>query len=128
MYNNYLIELYLQTKGRLKLTDSTIIFKNSKTGKLEQLSSGDIDIVTWQRFAGSWGLRIFAKSGALLRFGGLRESDKEKVITLVKIIKIFSQELSQPYVLYSVIILKLIILFTFSGGQVLRFKLRGESG
>ncbi len=61
------------------MTDSNLVFKNSKTGKVEQLAGGDIDIVTWQRFAGAWGLRIFSKAGNLLRFGGLKESDKEKV-------------------------------------------------
>jgi len=65
--------------GRLKLTDQSIVFKNSKTGKLEQISSADIEFVNWQRLSGAWGLRIFLKSGALHRFGGFRDSDQDKL-------------------------------------------------
>jgi len=56
------------------LTDQHIIFKNNKTGKVEQLSSPDIDVVNWQRLVGSWGLRIFLKNGSMHRFGGIKES------------------------------------------------------
>ncbi|ODM98071.1 FACT complex subunit SSRP1 [Orchesella cincta] len=66
-------------KGRLKFMDSGIVFKNSKTGKVENIGSTDIDVVTWQRFAGHWGIRIFAKNGTLHRLGGFREADKEKI-------------------------------------------------
>lgn len=63
-----------QTPGRLKLTDQSIVFKNSKTGKVEQISSSDIELVNWQRLAGAWGLRVFLKSGALHRYGGFKDS------------------------------------------------------
>lgn len=65
--------------GKLKLTDQHIIFKNSKTGKVEQLNGSDIDTVHWQRLVGAWGLRISLKNGTLHRFGGLRESEQDKI-------------------------------------------------
>lgn len=55
------------------------MFKNNRTGKVENIAAGDIDVVTWQRFAGHWGIRIFAKTGALHRLGGFREGDKDKI-------------------------------------------------
>nr|SVE80011.1 EOG090X02Z1 [Daphnia magna] len=67
------------TPGRLKLTDQSIVFKNSKTGKVEQISSSDIELVNWQRLAGAWGLRVFLKSGALHRYGGFKDSDQDKL-------------------------------------------------
>nr|CAG4643822.1 EOG090X03G5 [Lepidurus arcticus] len=69
----------VQLLGRLKLTDQAIVFKNAKTGKVEQLSSGDIEFVNWQRLAGAWGIRIFMKNGMLHRFGGFKDSDQEKL-------------------------------------------------
>ena len=60
--------------GRLKLTDQSIVFKNAKTGKLEQISSSEIEFVNWQRLSGAWGLRISLKNGALHRYGGFRDS------------------------------------------------------
>ncbi|XP_066587448.1 FACT complex subunit Ssrp1 [Prorops nasuta] len=65
--------------GRLKLTDQSIIFKNQKTGKVEQISANDIDMVNYQKFIGTWGLRIFLKNGTLHRFRGFKEGDQEKV-------------------------------------------------
>nr|CAG4650818.1 EOG090X02Z1 [Simocephalus serrulatus]SVE94132.1 EOG090X02Z1 [Simocephalus serrulatus] len=67
------------TPGRLKLTDQSIVFKNSKTGKVEQISSSDIELVNWQRLAGAWGLRVFLRSGALHRYGGFKDSDQDKL-------------------------------------------------
>ncbi|XP_023722223.1 FACT complex subunit Ssrp1 [Cryptotermes secundus] len=65
--------------GRLKLTDQHIIFKNSKTGKVEQITASDLDIVNWQKLVGTWGIRIFLKNGTLHRFGGFKEGEQEKI-------------------------------------------------
>ncbi|CAH2048719.1 unnamed protein product, partial [Iphiclides podalirius] len=70
--------------GRLKMTDQNIIFKNSKTGKVEQISASDIDLVNFQKFIGSWGLRIFLKNGTLHRYGGFKEGEQEKVAKFFK--------------------------------------------
>lgn len=51
-----------------------MIFKNSRTGKVEQISASDMEVVNWQKLVGSWGLRIFLKNGTLHRFGGFKES------------------------------------------------------
>ncbi|GBP33762.1 FACT complex subunit Ssrp1 [Eumeta japonica] len=70
--------------GRLKMTDQNIIFKNSKTGKVEQISATDIDLVNFQKFIGSWGLRVFLKNGTLHRYGGFKEGEQEKVAKFFK--------------------------------------------
>lgn len=64
---------FFQVPGRLKMTDQNIIFKNSKTGKVEQISANDIELVNFQKFVGSWGLRVFMKNGTLHRYGGFKE-------------------------------------------------------
>jgi structure-specific recognition protein 1 len=55
------------------LTDQHIIFKNSKTGKVEQITASELDIVNWQKLVGTWGIRIFLKNGTLHRFGGFKD-------------------------------------------------------
>ncbi|KOB67683.1 FACT complex subunit Ssrp1 [Operophtera brumata] len=70
--------------GRLKMTDQNIIFKNSKTGKVEQLAANDIELVNFQKFIGSWGLRIFLKNGTLHRYGGFKDGEQEKVAKFFK--------------------------------------------
>ncbi|XP_013145199.1 PREDICTED: FACT complex subunit Ssrp1 [Papilio polytes] len=70
--------------GRLKMTDQNIIFKNSKTGKVEQISANDIELVNFQKFIGSWGLRVFLKNGTLHRYGGFKDGEQEKVAKFFK--------------------------------------------
>jgi len=64
--------------GRLKLTDEKLIFK-MKSGKAEQVTKEEIEIVNWQRLAGTWGIRIFTTEGKLFRFAGFRDNDRERL-------------------------------------------------
>lgn len=61
------------------MTDTQIIYKNSKTGKVENVNASDIELVNFQKFVGAWGIRIFMKSGALHRFTGFKDGDEEKI-------------------------------------------------
>ncbi|ENN81542.1 hypothetical protein HUJ04_002755 [Dendroctonus ponderosae] len=67
------------TPGKLKMTDQSIIFKNSKTGKVDQVPASEFEAVNFQNFAGSWGIRVFLKNGTLHRYAGFKESEKEKI-------------------------------------------------
>lgn len=78
-YPHYLTYAVFQTSGKLKMTDQNIIFKNSKTGKVEQIPSSEFDVVNFQNFAGTWGVRLFLKNGTLHRFVGFKDSEKEKI-------------------------------------------------
>lgn len=66
------------------MTDQNIIFKNNKTGKVEQINGADMDLVNYQRFVGSFGLRIFMKNGTLHRYIGIKSGDEEKIASFVK--------------------------------------------
>ena len=64
-----------QTGGRLKLTDKELQFKPSDKGKKgETIGKDDIELVNWQRLAGTWGVRIFTTDGKLHRFAGFKEN------------------------------------------------------
>lgn len=80
------------TSGRLKITDQNIVFKNSKTGRVDQISGSDIEIANFQRFAGSLGLRIFMKNGSLQRYVGLKTGEEEKITGFFK--KHFQKDIS----------------------------------
>lgn len=70
----YLFIYFFQCSGRLKFTDQNIAFKNTRTGKVEQLTSSDIEFVNWQKLVGTCGIRIFLKNGNLHRYSGFNES------------------------------------------------------
>lgn len=85
------------TPGKLKMTNQHIVFKNSKTGKVEQINSSEFDVVNFQILAGNWGLRIFLKNGLLYRFVGFKESEKDKIAKFFKTcykINVLEKELS----------------------------------
>lgn len=66
------------------MTDQNIIFKNNKTGKVEQINSADMEFVNYQRFVGSLGLRIFMKNGTLHRYMGLKTGEEDKIAGFFK--------------------------------------------
>ncbi|XP_037035831.1 FACT complex subunit Ssrp1 [Bradysia coprophila] len=72
------------TSGRLKLTDQNIIFKNSKTGKVEQILADDVELANYQRFVGFFGIRLFMKNGNLHRYTGFKSGDEEKISKFFK--------------------------------------------
>lgn len=69
--------------GKLKMTDTAIVFKNEKTGKVEQINASDIDLLNYQKCVGSFGLRVFMKNGTLHRFMGFTGEEK-KIADFVK--------------------------------------------
>lgn len=64
----------LQCLGRLKLTEQNIIFKNSKTGKVDQLNFDDVELANWLKLVGQYAVRLFMKNGTLYRFFGFKDS------------------------------------------------------
>lgn len=67
----------LQSQGRLKLTNDSLIWKSDKTGKVEEINAGDIEMANYQKFVGNFGLRLFLKNGTLHRFQGFKEDEKK---------------------------------------------------
>lgn len=75
----------------MKLTDQNIVFKNNKTGKVEQIAADDIELINSQKFVGTWGLRVFTKNGTLYRFCGFKDGENEKLAKFIK--KAYSQDM-----------------------------------
>lgn len=67
------------SSGHLKITDEKVVFVHSKSGRKDTLKGADIEMVNWQRLAGVWGIRMFTKDGALHRFAGFKEPERERI-------------------------------------------------
>lgn len=67
------------TSGRLKMTNQGVVFKNSKTGKVEQVQGSDMESISWQRLGAGYGLRIMMKAGGMYRFGGFQDDEQERL-------------------------------------------------
>jgi structure-specific recognition protein 1 len=68
------------------------VYKNSKTGKVEQINGADIDAVNWQRHIGNWGIRLFTKNGNLYRFIGFKDSVRHSAQRCLNNIKYHIQQ------------------------------------
>lgn len=66
------------------MTDQNIVFKNSKTGKVDTINASDMDFVNFQRMLDTYGIRIFMKNGSLHRFSGFKDADQEKIASYFK--------------------------------------------
>lgn len=65
--------------GRLKLQSNMVVFKNLKTGVVEQFQATDVDKTSWLLRARGYCLKIMLKNGAIHRFDGFKESDFVKL-------------------------------------------------
>ncbi|KRZ13806.1 FACT complex subunit SSRP1 [Trichinella zimbabwensis] len=70
--------------GKIKLSNQSITFKNTKTGKVEHISASDIDHCDWVRLADSPALKCLLKSGPMYRFGGFKDSDFDRLSAYLK--------------------------------------------
>jgi len=67
------------SSGHLKITDEKVVFNHTKSGRKDTIKGSDIELVNWQRLAGVWGIRMFTKDGALHRFAGFKEPERERI-------------------------------------------------
>ncbi|XP_043541096.1 FACT complex subunit SSRP1-like, partial [Chiloscyllium plagiosum] len=73
-YNDIYQELKgIMIDGRLRLSHHTIVFKNSKTGKVDSVQASDVSDGVWRRVARGYGIRLQLKNGNLCKFDGFRE-------------------------------------------------------
>uniref|UniRef100_A0A914CW44 FACT complex subunit SSRP1 n=1 Tax=Acrobeloides nanus TaxID=290746 RepID=A0A914CW44_9BILA len=70
-------------KGQLRLGTQNVLFKDTDTGKLQTISIDDIEGVKWIHLATKPGVKLIMKDGNILRFGGFKDSDLQKVKTFV---------------------------------------------
>lgn len=60
--------------GRLRLSRQGIIFKNSKTGKVDNIQAAELTEGIWRRVALGHGLKLLTKNGHVYKYDGFRES------------------------------------------------------
>lgn len=64
----------LQNPGRLRLQKDKVVFKLSKTGKVEQIGAGDVRACHWMEVAKGYELKVMVSSGGVYKFAGFRET------------------------------------------------------
>lgn len=70
--------------GRLKLSKQGITFKNSKTGKVDQVHAEDVEKTNWLRVARGYELKLYTNNGGIYKYDGFKDADKENVAKFLK--------------------------------------------
>ncbi|XP_012942968.2 FACT complex subunit SSRP1 [Aplysia californica] len=65
--------------GRLKLQTGSVVFKNNKTGKVDQFQGGDVSKVQWLKRAKGYCLKFILTTGIIHRYDGFKEQEFEKL-------------------------------------------------
>lgn len=61
--------------GRIKLANTGVVFKSTKTGKVESIPFGDIESVKWMKVARGYRLKVVMTSGYTHLFDGFKEAE-----------------------------------------------------
>uniref|UniRef100_A0A674KDA5 FACT complex subunit SSRP1 n=1 Tax=Terrapene triunguis TaxID=2587831 RepID=A0A674KDA5_9SAUR len=73
-----------QNDGRLRLSRQGVIFKNSKTGKVDNIQASELAEGIWRRVALGHGLKLLTKNGHVYKYDGFRESEFDKLSEFFK--------------------------------------------
>uniref|UniRef100_UPI00358EAF68 FACT complex subunit SSRP1 isoform X1 n=2 Tax=Myxine glutinosa TaxID=7769 RepID=UPI00358EAF68 len=71
-------------EGRLKLSGQSVLFKSSRTGRVENVPGADLAAGTWRRVARGHGLLLRTRSGVVHKFDGFKEGEFEKLANFFK--------------------------------------------
>jgi len=69
--------------GRLKLQTGSVIFKNVKTGKVDQFQGGEVDKAQWLKRAKGYCLKFVLSSGTIHRYDGFKEAEFDKLAKFI---------------------------------------------
>ncbi|XP_063814622.1 FACT complex subunit SSRP1 isoform X1 [Pseudophryne corroboree] len=77
-------DIYQEVKGsmndgRLRLSKTGLMYKNSKTGKVENIAAADLSEGVWRRVALGYGIKLLTSAGHVYKYDGFREAEYEKL-------------------------------------------------
>uniref|UniRef100_A0A6I8Q3F5 FACT complex subunit SSRP1 n=1 Tax=Xenopus tropicalis TaxID=8364 RepID=A0A6I8Q3F5_XENTR len=82
-------DIYQEVKGsmndgRLRLSRAGLMYKNNKTGKVENISAADIAEVVWRRVALGHGIKLLTNGGHVYKYDGFRDTEYDKLFDYFK--------------------------------------------
>ncbi|XP_056295678.1 FACT complex subunit SSRP1a [Pseudoliparis swirei] len=70
--------------GRLRFGKHNVVYKSSKTGKVDNIPAGELNLAQWRRVCLGHGIKLGTNSGHVHRYDGFRETDFEKIAEFFK--------------------------------------------
>lgn len=64
----------LQSDGRLRFSKQNVIYKSSKTGKVDNIPAGDLNQAQWRRVCLGHGIKLGTSTGHVYKYDGFRDT------------------------------------------------------
>lgn len=65
---------FLQSDGRLRFSKQNVIYKSSKTGKVDNIPAGDLNQAQWRRVCLGHGIKLGTSTGHVYKYDGFRDT------------------------------------------------------
>ncbi|XP_045579850.1 FACT complex subunit SSRP1 isoform X2 [Salmo salar] len=82
-------EIYQESKGswndgRLRFSKQNLVYKSSKTGKVDNIPAAELSQATWRRVCLGHGIKLATSSGHVYKYDGFRDTDYERISEFFK--------------------------------------------
>ncbi|XP_032383077.1 FACT complex subunit SSRP1a isoform X1 [Etheostoma spectabile] len=82
-------DIYQEVKGswndgRLRFSKQNVVYKSSKTGKVDSIQAGELNLAQWRRVCLGHGIKLGTSSGHVYKYDGFRDTDFEKISEFFK--------------------------------------------
>uniref|UniRef100_A0A7N8YAQ7 FACT complex subunit SSRP1 n=1 Tax=Mastacembelus armatus TaxID=205130 RepID=A0A7N8YAQ7_9TELE len=82
-------EIYQEVKGswndgRLRFSKQNVVYKSSKTGKVDNIPAGELNLAQWRRVCLGHGIKLGTSTGHIYKYDGFRDTDFEKISEFFK--------------------------------------------
>ncbi|KAL0974201.1 hypothetical protein UPYG_G00217030 [Umbra pygmaea] len=83
-------DIYQESKGswhdgRLRLSKQSVVYKSSKTGKVDSIQAAELSQATWRRVCLGHGIKLATSNGHVYKYDGFRDTDFEKISEFFKV-------------------------------------------
>eukprot|EP00064_Thunnus_orientalis_P024459 superscaffoldBa00010522_g24754 len=77
-------EIYQEVKGswndgRLRFSKQNVVYKSSKTGKVDSIPAGELNLAQWRRVCLGHGIKLSTSGGHVYKYDGFRDTSTGSV-------------------------------------------------
>ncbi|CAB1325452.1 unnamed protein product, partial [Coregonus sp. 'balchen'] len=70
--------------GRLRFSKQNLVYKSSKTGKVDNIPAAELSQATWRRVCLGHGIKLATSTGHVYKYDGFRDTDYERISEFFK--------------------------------------------
>ncbi|XP_047210521.1 FACT complex subunit SSRP1a isoform X2 [Girardinichthys multiradiatus] len=83
-------DIYQEVKGswndgRLRFSKQNVVYKSNKTGKVDSIPAGELNLAQWRRVCLGHGIKLGTSTGHIYKYDGFRDTDFDKISEFFKV-------------------------------------------